>query len=114
MLRRLAAALLVLAMAATFAVAQKKDKAPKEKTVTGIVSDEAGAPIAGAIVQLKNMKTLQVRSFIAREKGDYYFNGLSADVDWELKAQSNGKESAPRRISTFDSHMELTLNFTVK
>lgn len=113
MLKRIAAVLMVL-MLATFAFAQKKDKAPAEKSVSGIVTDANGNPVPGAVVQLKNMKTLQVRSFIAKEKGDYYFHGLSPDVDYQLLAQANGKESSPRTVSTFDSHPQVTINFQVK
>jgi hypothetical protein len=113
MLRRVAAVLLALMMA-TAVFAQKKDKTPAEKSVSGIVTDAGGNPVPGAVVQLKNMKTMQVRSFIAKEKGDYYFQGLSADVDYQLLAQANGKESAPRTVSTFDSHTTLTINFQVK
>jgi hypothetical protein len=95
-----------------FAFAQKK--APPEKSVTGIVTDAAGAPVPGAIVQLENMKTMQIRSFIAKDKGDYYFHGLSTDVDYQVKAESNGHTSATRNISSFDSHAEVTLNLQLK
>ncbi len=111
-LQRFAALLLILALA-TFAFAQKS-KTPVEKTVTGVVSDAKGEPIPGAVVQLKNMKTLQVRSFIAREKGDYIFQGLAADVDWEVKAMSEGKFSKARTISTFDNHTALTVNLQIQ
>jgi len=118
MLKRIAAVLMALALvvslAPTSAMAQKKDKTPTEKSVSGVVTDAAGNPVPGAVVQLKNMKTLQVRSFIAKEKGDYYFQGLSVDVDYQLLAQANGKESSPRTVSTFDSHTQLTINFQVK
>jgi hypothetical protein len=97
----------------TFAAAQSK-KAPTERSVSGIVTDESGAAVSGAIVQLKNTKTMQVRSFIAKEKGDYYFHGLSTDVDYELKAQANGKTSASRTLSSFDSHSEATINLQLK
>jgi hypothetical protein len=113
MLKRIAAVLLVLMMA-TAVFGQKKEKTPTEKSVSGIVTDAGGNPISGAVVQLKNMKTLQVRSFIAKDKGDYYFHGLSVDVDYQLQAQANGKESAPRTVSTFDSHPEVVINFQVK
>src|SRR5438034_4257170 len=113
MLKRVATVLLALMMA-TAVFAQKKDKAPAEKSVSGIVTDAGGSAVPGAVVQLKNMKTLQVRSFIAKDKGDYYFNGLSTDVDYQLLAQANGKESAPRTISTFDSHPQVVINFQVK
>ena len=99
-------------MMATAVFAQKKAKTPTEKSVSGIVTDAGGNPIPGAVVQLKNMKTLQIQSFIAKEKGDYYFHGLSADVDYQLHAQANGKESAPRTVSTFDSHPEVDHQFS--
>lgn len=111
MLRRLASIFLVLVFAATIALAQKKQQT--ERTVQGVVSDASG-PVAGAVVQLKNLKTLQVRSFITRDKGDYYFHGLSMDVDFELKAQSNGRESNSRTVSNFDSHPEVTVNLQLK
>src|SRR5580658_11064335 len=105
MLKRLTVALLVLALT-TFAFGQKKTKAPAEKSVSGIVTDAGGNPVPGAIVQLKNTKTLQVRSFIAKDMGEYYFQGLSTDVDYELKADANGKSSAVKTLSSFDSHPE--------
>ncbi|MEP6716625.1 MAG: carboxypeptidase-like regulatory domain-containing protein [Terriglobia bacterium] len=113
MFKRFAAVLLVLSLA-SFAFAQKKEKTPTERSVSGIVSDASGAPVSGAVVQLKNMKTLQVRSFLAKEKGDFYFHGLSTDVDYELKADSAGRTSPTKTLSSFDSHTEATINLTVK
>ena len=108
MIKKLATVVIVLALA-SFAFAQK-NKGPAEKTVTGVVSDAAGTPVPGAVVQLKNMKTLQIRSFIAREKGDFVFQGLGADVDWEIKANANGKSSKARTVSSFDTHAEVVMN----
>jgi hypothetical protein len=112
--RRLFASLLVVTALATFAFAQGKNKQPAERTVTGVVTNENGEPVPGAIVQLKNMKTLQVRSFIAKEKGEYYFNGLSTDVDYEFRAEWNGKSSNTRTLSSFDSHPSVVLNLQLK
>ena len=53
-------------------------------------------PISGAIVQLENMKTLQIRSFITKDKGNYYFGELSTDVDYKLHAENHGMISPPR------------------
>ena len=115
MFRKLAALLLTLLMAtALYGQFGKKEKTPTERTVNGIVMDAAGNPVAGAVVQLKNMKTLAVRSFITRERGDFVFNGLSMDVDWEFKAESNGQASSPRTVSTFDSHPVLNLTLQLK
>lgn len=112
-MRRLAVIFLALALG-SFAFGQKKEKSPAERSVAGNVTDAGGAPLAGAVVQLKNTKTLQVRSFIAREKGDYYFHGLSTDVDYELKADAGGKSSSTRTLSSFDSKTEATINLQVK
>lgn len=113
MIKRLLVALIVLALAGS-AFGQKKSKEPTEKAVSGVVTDATGNPVPGAIIQLKNMKTLQVRSFIAREMGDYFFQGLATDVDYELKAESNGKSSATRTLSSFDTHAEAKINLQLK
>ncbi len=99
---------------AGFTFAQKKNQQPAERSVTGIVTDAAGAPVPGAVVQLKNTKTLEIRSFIAKERGDYFFHGLATDIDYELKAQFDGKSSAPRILSSFDSHSEAVINLQLK
>ena len=113
MLKRLTVVLFALALA-TFAFGQKKSREPQEKSVSGIVTDAAGAPVPGAVVQLKNMKTLQVRSFIAKEMGDYYFQGLATDVDYEITATFNGKSSGAKTLSLFDSHPEARINLQLK
>ena len=91
-----------------------KKKSAAERPVQGIVSDAGGKPIVGAVVQLKNMRTLQVRSYITRDEGSYYFSGLNKDVDYEVKAQFNGKTSAPRTLSSFDTKAEPVMNLQIK
>jgi hypothetical protein len=113
MVKRIVVAMIVLALAAA-AFGQKKSKEPPEKSVSGIVTDASGAPVPGAVVQLKNTRTLQVRSFIARDTGEYIFQGLSTDVDYELKADSNGRSSPTKTLSSFDSHAEAKINLQLK
>jgi hypothetical protein len=112
MVRKTVVALCLLLLAVC-AFAQSK-KAPAERTVTGIVSDASGAPVPGAVVQLENMKTMQIQSFIAKDKGDFYFHGLAMDVDYKIKAIANGLSSQTRTISTFDSHPELNITLQLK
>lgn len=69
-----------------------------------------GAPVAGAIVLLKDMKTLQVRSFIAQQDGKYRFYGLSTDVDYQVRAQHQGETSKTKTITVFDSRKIVNLN----
>ncbi|MDP9054200.1 MAG: carboxypeptidase-like regulatory domain-containing protein [Acidobacteriota bacterium] len=113
MLKRFAIILLVTAFA-TAAFGQKKSKEPQQKAVSGIVTDASGAPVPGAVVQLKNTRTLQVRSFIAKDTGQYFFQGLTTEVDYELKAESNGKSSAAKILSSFDSHTEARVDLQLK
>lgn len=94
--------------------AADKKKAASERPVSGFVTDADGKPVTGAIVQLKNTRTLQVRSFITREKGDYYFAGLSKDVDYELKAQLEGHTSAAKTLSSFDPKEQPVINLQIK
>ena len=66
--------------------------------------------MAGAVVQLKNTKNLQIRSFVTKEDGTYYFHGLSPDVDYELRADFQGASSASKTVSSFDSRKDVILN----
>jgi hypothetical protein len=61
-------------------------------------------------VQLKNTKNLQIRSFVTKEDGTYYFHGLSPDVDFELKADFQGASSGTKTLSSFDSRKDVILN----
>jgi hypothetical protein len=107
------AAVLGVLLLSSLAPAQskKKDEQPV-RSVQGVVSDEAGTPVPGAIVQLKNTKSLQVRSFITKEHGEYFFHGLSSDVDYQIRAelQSNGTASGTRTLSSFDSRKQAFIN----
>jgi hypothetical protein len=46
--------------------------------------------------------------------GEYYFMGLATDVDYELKADANGKSSGTKVLSLFDSHAEAKVNLQLK
>jgi hypothetical protein len=113
--RRLFISILIVAALTALAFGQSnKNKPPAERSVSGVVTNDDGTPIQGAIVQLKDLKSLQVRSFITKEKGEYYFNGLSTDIDYEFRAEWNGKSSNTRRLSSFDSHPSVVLNLQLK
>lgn len=105
----LAAAMLLLGVAGQLA-AKKKNPEDSLRTVRGTVSDASDAPVTGAIVQLKNTKTLQIRSFITQEHGAYYFNGLSPDIDYEVRADYQGASSSTKTVSSFDSRKDVTLS----
>jgi hypothetical protein len=99
----LLAASALLAFSLASAQSSKKGQSENVRSVKGTVSDANGNAVAGAVVQLKNKKSLQIRSFITKEHGDYFFTGLSPDVDYEVKAESQGAASPARNVSSFDS-----------
>ncbi len=110
-IRRLALAAFILALAASAASPQRKKAEDQNvRSVQGVVEDPRGNLVEGAVVQLKNTKSLQVRSFITLREGNYYFHGLSPDVDYELKAEFKDLASPVRRLSVFDSRKSAVVN----
>ena len=63
---------------------KEKREAAAERIVQGSVTDPDGKLIDGAVVKLKDMRTLQVRSFYTQKNGGYHFSGLKLDNDYEL------------------------------
>ncbi|HWE00464.1 MAG TPA: carboxypeptidase-like regulatory domain-containing protein [Bryobacteraceae bacterium] len=114
MLRRFVAMVFVLALTLPVFAQNHKKNQPNERSVSGVVTDNAGAPLKGAVVQLENTKTLQIRSFIAKDDGTYVFNGLSTDVDYQLSAAWNGNRSGIKTLSSFDSRTDAHLNLQIK
>ena len=83
---------------------------PTTRSIVGVVTDAKKVPVAGAVVLIKDTKTLQVRSYLAQNNGKYHFLGLSSDVNYELRAQQGDMTSKPKMVSVFDSHKIVTLN----
>ena len=105
------AVLLLVGVPAGFAQANPKKKGDDtNRSVKGSVQTAAEQAANGAVVQLKNTKTLQVRSFITKDDGTYYFHGLSPDIDYELKADFQGASSGTKTLSSFDSRKEAIIN----
>ena len=99
----------VVTMCVTPLLAQQQQTRAVEGQVT-----EHDAAVTGAIVYLKNTKTLGVKTFIADNKGMYRFNALSPNVDYEIYAEKNGKKSETRTLSSFDSRKLATINLKLK
>ena len=96
-------------------VGQKKDKGKKDddenaRAVAGIVQDESEQPVEGAIVQLKDAKSLKVRSYITKADGVYKFFGLSTNADYDLRADFRTLASEKRTLSIFDSRKQAVIN----
>jgi len=99
------AALLSLAL-----LAQQKNQDTTTRNVEGIVKDAAGQPAGKTVVQLKNTKTLQIRSFITSGDGRYHFAGLGVDVEYQVKAQRDGATSSWKTLSIFNTKKTAVIN----
>jgi len=84
------------------------------REVLGKVLDASGAPVPKAVVQLKDTKTLQIRSFITEADGSYHFAGLSVNTDYELKAQHDGIATGWKTLSIFNSKKVAKMNFKLR
>ena len=115
MIRRTTFAALLLVCFASGAFSfQKKGEEDKLRSVQGIVTDAQDNAIVGAVVQLKNSKTLQVRSFITQDRGAFQFHGLDPNVDYALKAEHQGASSPSRTLSAFDSRKQPVINLKIE
>ena len=105
--------LAVLLAAFVPAMAEKKGESTNHRSVQGVVTDSSDSPADGAVVQMKDTKSLQIKSFITKADGAYHFNGLSPDIDYELKAEFKGVNSSSRTLSSFDGRKIAVINLKV-
>jgi hypothetical protein len=87
---------------------------PNTRVIHGTVLDSNGAAVKGAIVLLKDTKTLQIRSYITQQNGSYHFYGLSTDVNYQVRAESSDMTSKAKLVSVFDSHKFIKVDLKLK
>lgn len=110
-------ALAVVVAGIGLAFAQKNQDKKEDanlRSIEGVVTDANNAPVPRAIVQLKDTRTLQIRSFVTQPEGAYHFAGLRMDTDYELKATLGEQNSATKRVSSFDSRKTVTVNLQLE
>jgi hypothetical protein len=93
---------------------QHKKQDTTTRDLEGVVTDAAGQRAAKAVVQLKNTKNLQIRSFITQADGSYHFMGLSPDVEYQVKAERDGASSSWKGLSVFNSKKTPVINLKLK
>jgi Carboxypeptidase regulatory-like domain len=87
---------------------------PRIRSIEGTVVDKNGVPVPGAVVLLKDLKTLQVRSYITQDDGKYHFYGLSPDINYQVRAESRTMSSPTKSVSVFDSHSRILVKLKLK
>ena len=87
---------------------------PNIRSVHGTVYNASDKVVKGAVVQLENTKTMDVRSYITEGDGDYHFAGLSTNVDYEIHAEYKGKSSPVKRLSEFNDRKDPAVNLKLR
>ncbi len=101
---------LILVLSAALSSGQTNSGTATTRTIEGRVLTQTGAGVPGAVVLLKDNKTLQVRSYIAQANGAYHFFGLSTEVNYTLRAEDQQMTSKQKTVSVFDSHRDVKLD----
>src|SRR5690348_13370127 len=92
---------------------KKLNDDPNSRSVEGVVT-ASSKPATGAVVQLKDTKTLQIRSYVTHDDGAFHFAGLSTNVDYELKAEHEGHSSGTKTLSNFDGRKTAVVDLKLK
>ena len=97
----LAMLLAILSLTTVPLLAKDKDTTPG-RLLTGKALDHRDNPVPNAVVYVTDTRTRAVKTYIVGADGLYRFPALSANVDYEVYAQLNGKTSDTKRVSQFD------------
>jgi Carboxypeptidase regulatory-like domain len=108
----LPAAMAGIILLAPLAAGQKHDSSPR--SVSGRVVNAEDQPLAKAVVYLKDIKTLAIRSYITQEDGSFHFSGLGLNVDYEIYADFQGARSNVKTLSAFDEHKQTMFTLKVR
>jgi len=76
-----------------------KEKKALPRAVMGRVLNEADDGLAGAVVELTDLKTGRKVAIVAEEGGRYQFSDLELTHDYEVKATYKGASSDTRKAS---------------
>jgi Carboxypeptidase regulatory-like domain len=106
-------AVLLLVAIAAVPYLSAGDQGPATRTLTGQVMKDSEAPLPGAVVYLKNSKTMAIRSVISDGQGNYRFASLSPDIDYEVHAEYAGAKSDKKTLSSFDSRKSARINLKI-
>jgi len=92
----------------------KKDQESAIRRVQGKVLDGNDAPVKDAVVYMKNLRTLAIKTLISDQQGRYTFMELSPNVDYQVWAESNGAKSSTKTVSSFDSRPQFDIDLKLK
>lgn len=85
-----------------------------QRAVSGSVVSAESAPVAGATVFLKDLKSKAIRSYTTNEKGRFRFVQVNMAEDHEIWAVKDGKKSAVKTVSSWDTRKEFEVELKLK
>ena len=107
------AILVAMLLTAVAAPAKDKEAASPGRLLSGKVVDKQDNVLTNAVVYVTDTHSRAVKTYIVGADGTYRFPALSANVDYEVYAQFNGKTSDTKRISQFDDRKVLSVNLKI-
>jgi len=85
-----------------------------QRVVLGSVIDAASAPVGGATVFLRDLKTKTIRSYTSTGDGRFRFTQVNMAEDHELWAEKEGRKSAVKTVSSWDARKEYETELRLK
>ena len=85
-----------------------------ERSVTGSVLDQNSALVQGATVFLRDLKSKSIRSYTTAANGHFRFAQVSMTEDHEIWAEKDGKKSAVKNISSWDTRKDFVTDLKLK
>jgi hypothetical protein len=82
----------------------------RTRSVQGIVRDSSGHPVSGAVVELKNLRTLAIRSYLTHQGGKYHFEDLYTNIDYRLQVHRDAAFGPEKLLSRFDSQPQAVVD----
>ena len=83
-----------------------------QRVIRGKVYGDGDKPQAGAVVYLKNMKSLEIKTYIAQD-ATFRFGQLGSSEDYELWAEFGGHKSKVKNISGFDTNKSFDVSLHI-
>jgi hypothetical protein len=85
-----------------------------QRVVMGAVVDSNSASVPGATVFLRDVKSKAIRSYTTTDKGRFRFAQVNMAEDHELWAEKDGKKTAVKTVSSWDTRKEFEVELKLK
>ena len=104
----------VVPLAPHFGPLQAQAQNLGQRTVSGSVVDSNSAAVPAATVFLKNQKTKAIRSYTSTKDGRFYFAQVNMAEDYDLWAEKDGRKTATKTVSSWDTRKNFETELKLK